>query len=49
MKIIKKLFAFALGFFGVTFAIYWFNIDMKAIKKLYFAAAYKLSASFFFS
>ena len=37
MKFVKTLLALIVGFFAVTFAIYWFNLDMKLIKKVYFA------------
>ena len=37
MDFVKKLLAIVLGFFAVTFAIYWFNLDMKLIKRVYFA------------
>ena len=34
-KILGKLFAAFLALFGATFAIYWFNLDMKLIRKFY--------------
>lgn len=34
-KAIGALFAVLLGLFGATFAIYWFNLDMKLIRKIY--------------
>lgn len=36
MKAVSKILAAFLGFFGLTFIIYWFNLDMKLIKKVYF-------------
>ena len=35
LKIFKIMLAVFLGFFGVTFAIYWFNGDMKLIRVIY--------------
>ncbi len=38
MKIIKAivaLLAVFLGLFGLTFTAYWFNLDMKLIRKVY--------------
>lgn len=35
IKIIAKLLAAFLGLFGITFALYWFNLDMKLVRKLY--------------
>lgn len=35
-KILKKLFAVILALFGVTFTVYWFNLDMKLVNKIYF-------------
>lgn len=35
VKIFGKLLAAFLGIFGATFTIYWFNLDMKLIKKVY--------------
>ena len=35
-KIISKIIAVILALFGVTFTIYWFNIDMKLVNKIYF-------------
>lgn len=37
MKVLRKLLTIVCAFFGITFFIYWFNIDMKLVKKLYFA------------
>lgn len=34
-KIIVKLLAVFLALFGVTFYIYWFNLDMKLVRKIY--------------
>lgn len=34
-KIIGGLLAAVLGIFGLTFTIYWFNLDMKLVRKLY--------------
>ena len=34
-KLIFKLFAAFLAFFGVTFAVYWFNGDMKLVRVIY--------------
>ena len=35
MKVLLKLLAAFLGFIGVTFTIYWFNFDMKLVKRVY--------------
>lgn len=35
-KIISKIIAVILALFGVTFTIYWFNLDMKLVNKIYF-------------
>ena len=35
IKLIGKLLAALLGIFGITFTIYWFNLDMKLVRKLY--------------
>ena len=35
MKLILKLLAAVIGFVAVTFGIYWFNLDMKLIRKVY--------------
>ena len=35
-KIISKIIAAILALFGVTFTIYWFNLDMKLVNKIYF-------------
>ena len=35
-KIILKIIAVILALFGVTFTIYWFNLDMKLVNKIYF-------------
>lgn len=35
MKFILKLFAALAVFIAVTFGIYWFNLDMKLIRKIY--------------
>lgn len=38
MKIIKAIVALLtvfLGLFGLTFTAYWFNLDMKLIRKVY--------------
>lgn len=35
MKIILIILAVILCLFVVTFAIYWFNLDMKLIRKVY--------------
>lgn len=35
VKLIGKLLAALLGLFGVTFAVYWFNLDMKLVRRLY--------------
>ena len=35
-KIISKIIAVILALFGVTFTIYWFNLDMKLVNKVYF-------------
>lgn len=34
-KILGKVFAAFLALFGATFAIYWFNLDMKLVRKFY--------------
>ena len=34
-KAIVALFAVILALFGITFAAYWFNLDMKLIRKIY--------------
>ena len=34
-KAIGALFAVILALFGITFASYWFNLDMKLIRKIY--------------
>ena len=34
-KAIGALFAVILALFGITFAAYWFNLDMKLIRKIY--------------
>lgn len=34
-KLIAKLLAAFLGIFGLTFTVYWFNLDMKLVRKLY--------------
>lgn len=31
IKLIKKLLIAAVSFFGLTFAIYWFNLDSKLV------------------
>lgn len=36
LKIILKIIAVILALFGVTFTIYWFNLDMKLVNKIYF-------------
>lgn len=38
MKFLKAagaLLAILSGLFGLTFAVYWFNLDMKLVRKLY--------------
>ena len=35
MDIIFIILAVILGFFVITFAIYWFNLDMKLIRVVY--------------
>lgn len=35
-KKISKIIAVILALFGVTFTIYWFNLDMKLVNKIYF-------------
>lgn len=35
MDIILIILAVILAFFLVTFAIYWFNLDMKLVRKVY--------------
>lgn len=34
-KILAKLLAVFAGFFSVTFTLYWFNLDMKLVRKIY--------------
>lgn len=34
-KVIGKLLAVFLGLFGVTFTLYWFNLDMKLVRFIY--------------
>lgn len=36
-KIIGGLLALAATLFTATFAVYWFNLDMKLVNKIYFA------------
>lgn len=35
-KVLKKLIAIIVSLFGITFTIYWFNLDMKLVNKIYF-------------
>ena len=35
IKILFVIFAVLLGLFGLTFTIYWFNLDMKLVRKIY--------------
>ncbi len=35
MDIFLVILAVVIGFLVVTFAIYWFNLDMKLIRKVY--------------
>ncbi len=35
MDILLIILAVLLGFFAVTFLIYWFNLDMKLIRAVY--------------
>lgn len=35
MKIVLKIFSAILCFFVLTFTIYWFNLDMKLVRKVY--------------
>ena len=35
MDILLIILAVIVGFFVVTFAIYWFNLDMKLVRKVY--------------
>ena len=35
-KVLKKLIAIIVSLFGITFTIYWFNLDMKLVNKVYF-------------
>lgn len=37
LKIIGKLLAVLISLFAATFTIYWFNLDMKLVNKIYFA------------
>lgn len=34
-KLVGKLLAVFLTLFGVTFTLYWFNLDMKFVRKFY--------------
>ncbi len=34
-KLLAKLLAAFLALFGITFTLYWFNLDMKLVRKLY--------------
>lgn len=36
MEIILTILLVVFLFFAVTFTIYWFNLDMKLVNKLYF-------------
>ncbi len=35
LKLITVLGAVFTGFIGVTFTLYWFNLDMKLVRKIY--------------
>ena len=35
MEIVLIILAVLLGFFLVTFAVYWFNLDMKLVRVVY--------------
>lgn len=35
IKLIAKLLAVFATLFGLTFTIYWFNLDMKLVRKIY--------------
>ncbi len=35
MNILLIIFAVIVAFFVVTFLIYWFNLDMKLVRKVY--------------
>lgn len=35
MDVLLIILAIIVGFFVVTFAIYWFNLDMKLVRKVY--------------
>lgn len=35
MKILMILLGIVIGFFVITFAIYWFNLDSKLVKVLF--------------
>ncbi len=35
MDVLLIILAVIVGFFVVTFAIYWFNLDMKLVRKVY--------------
>lgn len=35
LKLFGKLFAVFIALFGVTFTLYWFNLDMKLVRKIY--------------
>lgn len=36
-KVISKIIAVLIALFGLTFTVYWFNLDMKLVNKIYFA------------
>jgi hypothetical protein len=35
-KILGKILAVFVALFGATFTLYWFNLDMKLVNKIYF-------------
>ncbi len=35
IKAIAKILTALAAFFGLTFTIYWFNLDMKLVRKIY--------------
>lgn len=37
IKLVIKIVAVFAALFGLTFTLYWFNLDMKLVNKIYFA------------
>ncbi len=42
MRLLTSLLKFLLGFFVVTFIIYWYHLDSKLLRKLYFVMEEKV-------